>query len=129
MTTQSSKQKLYCFVDETGQDTKGELFIVSVVVAQSEYEQLELKLERIEESSGKGKVKWREAKDSARVEYIRQVLNVRSFEWRLTYNLFHDTRDYLTCTVFTVAQSVAFRSDDAQIVVFVSSQKFGAAGP
>jgi hypothetical protein len=72
-----------------------------------------------EESSGKGKVKWREAKDSARVEYIRQVLDVTSFGWRLTYNLFHDTRDYLTCTVFTVAQSVAFRAGDAHIVVFV----------
>lgn len=28
----AQKQKLYCYVDETGQDTEGRLFLVSVVV-------------------------------------------------------------------------------------------------
>ena len=31
-------QKFYCYVDETGQDTQGELFIVSVVIADQERE-------------------------------------------------------------------------------------------
>ncbi|MBI2599976.1 hypothetical protein HYW43_03590 [Candidatus Daviesbacteria bacterium] len=34
------KQKLYCYVDETGQDTQGELFIVSVVVAKNDREEI-----------------------------------------------------------------------------------------
>jgi hypothetical protein len=29
-------EKLYCYVDETGQDTRGDLYIVSVVVADDE---------------------------------------------------------------------------------------------
>ena len=28
------KQKIYCYVDETGQDTLGQFFIISVVVTE-----------------------------------------------------------------------------------------------
>jgi len=42
------KQKLYCYVDETGQDTKGELFIVSVVVVGWDRDALAEQLEMIE---------------------------------------------------------------------------------
>ena len=48
-------QKLYCYVDETVQDTKGKLFIVSVIVTEGEREQLARQLEEIEKNSGKGK--------------------------------------------------------------------------
>jgi hypothetical protein len=40
MTPPSENQKFYCYVDETGQDTMGELFIVSVVVSSSQRDEL-----------------------------------------------------------------------------------------
>ena len=42
------KQKLYCYVDETGQDTKGKLFLVPVVITNSQKEKLRDKLNKIE---------------------------------------------------------------------------------
>ncbi len=42
------RQKLYCYVDETGQDTEGHLFLVSVVVTEQERESFARELERIE---------------------------------------------------------------------------------
>jgi hypothetical protein len=42
------KQKLYCFVDETGQDTKGESFLVSVIVTEEEYDRVNQVLLEIE---------------------------------------------------------------------------------
>lgn len=45
-------KKLYCFVDETGQDTKGKFFLVSVVLKGEEgLNDLEQKLLKIESSS------------------------------------------------------------------------------
>ncbi|MGH9841557.1 MAG: DUF3800 domain-containing protein [Blastocatellia bacterium] len=119
MTDQSKPHKLCCFVDESGQDTKGAWFIVSVIITQSEYAALEIELERIEERSGKGKVKWRDAKDAARVEYIAQILALEALAGKLTYTLFHGTQDYLTCTVDAVAQSVTYYSAEARVTVFV----------
>jgi hypothetical protein len=48
----AQKQKLYCYVDETGQDTDGRLFLVSVVVTEQEQEAFARELERIEAESG-----------------------------------------------------------------------------
>lgn len=35
-------RKCYCYVDETGQDTKGSLFLVSVVIVQSDRNEIQL---------------------------------------------------------------------------------------
>jgi hypothetical protein len=51
-------QKLYCYVDESGQDTEGELFIVAVVVATEERERLRKICTDIEANSRKGIRKW-----------------------------------------------------------------------
>jgi hypothetical protein len=46
--------KLYCYVDESGQDTEGQFFIVSVVVTGRERDEVTRQLEQIEHQSGKG---------------------------------------------------------------------------
>lgn len=46
-------QKLYCYVDESGQDTKGEIFVVGIVILEQERERMEKELESIETISGK----------------------------------------------------------------------------
>src|SRR5438105_2668794 len=63
------KPKLYCYVDETGQDTYGNFFIVSVVVTGDVRESLVARLEQIEKASGKGNVKWTNSRSSFRVAY------------------------------------------------------------
>jgi Protein of unknown function (DUF3800) len=119
MTERREPHKLSCFVDETGQDTKGELFIVGAVVTPSDYGDLEAALERIEEQTGKGKVKWRGAKDVARIAYISRVLTLDTLNAKLAYCVFHETQDYADCTVETVAAAAALYSKDARLTVFV----------
>jgi hypothetical protein len=99
-------QKLYAYVDETGQDTAGSFFLVSVVVTGKEREQLQAILERIERESGKGKVKWMNAKDSFRVAYIKAVLDTPLFSGKLCYAIYPNTKDYFTKTVLTTARAI-----------------------
>jgi hypothetical protein len=73
-------QKFFCYVDETGQDTRGELFIVAVVIADQERDQLRQACEDIERGSRKGQRKWIKTKYSRRRAYIRQVLERPIFE-------------------------------------------------
>ncbi len=47
--SETHRQKLYCYVDETGQDTESQLFLVSVVVTEQEQEAFARELERIQE--------------------------------------------------------------------------------
>ena len=99
-------QKLYCYVDETGQDTRGMFFIVSVVVMGNEREELRRKLNEIEKSTGKGKVKWTAAEDKARVAYMREVLKTQIFKGKLVYSFYANTTDYLPRTVLTTARAI-----------------------
>lgn len=46
-----SSKRFYCYVDETGQDSKGNIFIVTVVIPENRDEVLEY-LERIEKQRG-----------------------------------------------------------------------------
>ncbi len=63
------KQKLYCYVDETGQDTKGALFIVVVLVTDDEKDKLELFLEKaLAPTKLKGKVFYRIEKNTKAYE-------------------------------------------------------------
>ena len=99
-------QKLYCYVDETGQDTEGEFFIVSVIITEEDRDDLTKILETIEQASGKGKVKWIKAKKQARIAYIEAVLSEERFKGTLNYGVHRDTKDYLSKTVLTTARAI-----------------------
>jgi len=69
-------QKFFCYVDETGQDTRGELFIVAVVITGQERDQLRQACEDIVRSSRKGRRKWVRTTYSRRLAYLRQKANL-----------------------------------------------------
>ena len=66
--------KLYCYVDETGQDTHGAFFLVAIVLTEHEgLAVLEKQLLAIE-SSGRGRfLKWRKLSFEAKSELLQQL--------------------------------------------------------
>lgn len=99
-------EKLYCYADETGLDTQGELFIVSVVVTGAEREQIIQLCEEIEQATGKGRVKWVKARYDRRLAYIQRILQEPILQGKLHFAIYRDTEDYLTLTVQTIASSI-----------------------
>jgi len=65
--------KRYVYVDETGQDTKGKLFIVATVVL-LERDDTCTACEKIEALSGKVISKWGKTRPAIRLTYIREIL-------------------------------------------------------
>ena len=68
-------KKLYCYVDETGQDTKGDIFIVSVIISAQAQEEIAEFIKEIEKSSGKSQFKWGRAVLKQRLEFINKIFN------------------------------------------------------
>ena len=99
-------QKLYCYVDETGQETTGEIFIVSVVVIGKERDELLKLCEELEAISEKRKDKWGAAKHERRMRYLRHILADDRFQGKLRYSLFRHTREYDSSTVEAIAKAV-----------------------
>ncbi|MBI5653648.1 MAG: DUF3800 domain-containing protein [Chloroflexi bacterium] len=113
-------EKIYCYVDETGQDTQGDLFIVSVVITGRERDSLIERCAEIEQRTRKGRIKWIKTDYTRRVEYIRQILAEPAFRGKLNFASYRNTRDYLPRTVLTIARAItALALDDYKASVLI----------
>ena len=110
---ESPKQKLYCYVDETGQDTQGGLFLVALVVTDERRDALAAEAECIEERTGKGIAKWRKASFARRVQYIKAVLSSPLFQDSLFFASYENTSAYLDLTILSIARAVLQKAGDA----------------
>ncbi|GAB4578828.1 MAG: hypothetical protein Fur0022_15650 [Anaerolineales bacterium] len=119
-------QKLYCYVDETGQDTKGELFIVAVVVTGEEREALRQACEHIEQESGKGNRKWHKTKSDRQVAYIQQLVDTPVFVGKIYFAIFRSGQDYLSFTVQTIARTLqTMQIEDYRAVTLIDALPHG----
>lgn len=98
-------EKLYVYVDETGQDTKGEIFIVSVVVAKKDHLELQKYLEEIEMETGKKATKWNKAKVDYRIIYLEKVFSNNKLKNAVFYSLARETKMYRDTTIVTIASA------------------------
>lgn len=100
-------RKFFCYVDETGQDTRGELFIVAVVIAGQERNQLCQACEDIERDSRKGRRKWVKTRYSRRLAYIQQMLERPISAGKLHFAIYRDAQDYSALIVQTIARALS----------------------
>lgn len=100
------KQKLYCYVDETGQDTYGEKFIVVSIVVANEREKVFDLLEEAEIKSGKTKRKWIKTRSDERDKYLKLALPQSKLKGKIFYRIFHASKEYEDLMVLVIAQAI-----------------------
>ena len=71
------RQKLYCYVDETGQDYASSVFVVVAVVSAAAQDELREALTQIEQISGTGHRKWHKSSAARRLRYLNLVFEKR----------------------------------------------------
>ena len=98
--------KLYAYVDESGQDTLGALFLVSVVVTGEARDGVRKKLRTIERVSGKQTKKWSKARLTEGVAYLCSVFQLRELMGCISYARYHDTRAYVALMILSTAKAL-----------------------
>ena len=98
------KQKLYAYVDESGQDTQGKIFIVAVVVIASDRDTARKKLNEIERGSRKFNKKWTKSRPQQRISYMEQVMALKEMI-SVYYDVYQNTLDYVDLTILTTARA------------------------
>jgi len=99
MSKDITSHKLYAYVDESGLETEGRLFIVAIAVINGNPQNAIKLCEEIETISGKGKVKWGKAKHAQRMDYLRRVFSAPELRGRVCYAIFRGTKDFDTSTI------------------------------
>lgn len=97
-------KKLYCYVDETGQDTSGRFFLVAVIVVGANRDEIRSILKEIEYDSGKDQ-KWSKSKMLQKQIYIRLLIQ-HDMPIEFFYSTFHNTKEYLDCVTLTVLRAL-----------------------
>lgn len=117
-----SGEQLYCFVDETGQDTKGALFCVvcTVVLSANAKDELERTVEEIERVSRK-RSKWQKTDKSVRKTFLDALVTKhRFFTGTIYFQHFYQVEDYDAATVEAIARSIQKKGyQDAEALVYI----------
>lgn len=123
----TKEKKLYAYIDESGQDTKGSLFIVSILVTEQDRASLATQLEHIENTSKKHNIKWRKTSHASRKKYIEELLSFQSLKGSIFFDTFHDSKEYIELTSLATAKAILKKSnrDDYKVTIFVDGLKKG----
>jgi len=106
-----NKLRLYCYADETGPDTKGEFFLVSVVALEGELrEAAEASLERIETRTKKYNQKWGGTKHDIRLDYLRDILQVKQLFGSIFYATYRGQTNYISLIAQTIIKVIRFKA-------------------
>jgi hypothetical protein len=103
-------EKLYCYVDETGQDTRGRFFLVALILTQVQREDLRQRLQAIERRSGKVAQKWTDTTLAQKHAYLQALFHTTAFQGTMFYREFAGRTDYLTCTIEAIAQGITHKA-------------------
>jgi environmental stress-induced protein Ves len=101
----ANTHKLYCYIDETGQDTSAQLFIVAVIITDGRRNELSFFLEGIERTSGKHKRKWLKTRQAEREAYFKALLS-NEFPGQIYTQAYNHDGPYQDLEVLTAAQAL-----------------------
>lgn len=88
------KQKLHCYVDETGQDVGSNFFIVVAVVSDSDQEKLRDNLLQLETAAGTHGLKWHKSRFDRRINYLRMVLERKMAQGDVFFGIYQKPLPY-----------------------------------
>lgn len=112
--------KLYCFVDETGQDTKGALFLVAVVLKEIDgLVALEKRLQEIEQKTGKKQLKWKKTNNQIKELYLEELIQVKSLQNSIYYSQYQASKEYSKLTSLTIAKAILARQKENYSVIVI----------
>lgn len=108
-------KKLYCFVDETGQDTKGEFFLVSIVLKEKQdLDDLEQKLLKLESASGKF-LKWKKLSFKDKNNLLGNLGKIPELKNTIYYSVYHDSLAYTPLVSLSIAKAVLAQGENETI--------------
>jgi len=120
MTTRSTKQKLFCYVDETGQDDRSEYFFVVAVVSEREQDALKGSLIRLEQQTKVGSKKWHKLRSPAREHFLELALNAQLAAGEVFFGRYEKPLPFFQPMVETLSKAILLlAAEDYQAVVYV----------
>ncbi|MBI3261190.1 DUF3800 domain-containing protein [Candidatus Berkelbacteria bacterium] len=109
---------VWCYVDESGQDTKGDLFVVVTVII-SDKNVIDSYLESIEKNSGV-QSKWRKTQHNRRMKYFEAILDRSNLKDTVYIAKFpHSGKAFVDLTILAVAKALKRFEISAKVKIII----------
>lgn len=113
-------KKIYCYADETGQDTLGNFFLVAVVLQENtNLEKLESIILKLEDLTGKNKAKWKNISERIRKQYLKAVFNLPYITNSIFYSCYSGDKQFSKLTAYSLTKAILARYKKEEIIVTV----------
>ncbi len=113
-------KKVYCYVDESGQDPKSEFFVVVAVVNDKEQSAMRKVLLEVEKQARTGKRKWHKSKPERRQQYINTILNRKIAKGEIYFGHYKKPLPYFLPMLETISKALsAQHSHNYQAIVCI----------
>lgn len=103
-------QKLYCYVDETGQDVGSKVFIVVAVIITSNIDLVRGRLQELEKSTKIGKIKWHKSDYRYRLAFMEEFLRQDNKDLRVYFLKVNKPVFYYLPTVEILQRAIALNN-------------------
>lgn len=117
---ESKTKKLYCYVDETGQDAGSEFFIVVSVVSAENQQELSRCLLEIEQKTRVGQRKWHKTRSPEREEFLKLSLKAEIASGQIYYGRYQKPLPFFLPLLETITKAIqAEAKDPYQAIVYI----------
>lgn len=119
--TKINTQKLYCYVDESGQDVGSRFFVVVSIVSGEEQNQVRNKLLEIEESNKVHARKWFNSRSPAKEEFLQNLMREELLQGEVYYNSFKKPLPFFLPMLETIEKAIKDKAgrEAYQAIVYV----------
>ncbi len=113
-------QKLYCYVDETGQDAGSEFFVVVAVVSDKDQDLLRVELHRIEGFAKIGKRKWHKADSEKRKQFLELAIKERIGYGEIYYGQYQKPLPYFLPILEVLEKSIRDKAkEEYKVIIYI----------
>jgi hypothetical protein len=112
--------KLYCYVDESGQDVRSDSFIVVSIVSSDDQEKLRTKLLEVEKNSGIGQRKWHKSRSPEREFFLASVVEKKVAAGSIYCGRYKKPLAFFSPLLETLSGAIQFAApEDYRCVIYV----------
>jgi hypothetical protein len=116
----AAMQRLYCYVDETGQDVTAAFFIVVAVVSDEQQDLLRKELVEIETIARTGHRKWHKSRPRRRLKYLQLVLQRQVAAGEVYFGRYQKPLPYFLPMLETLERAISAQAqDEYRAIVYV----------
>ena len=113
-------KKLYCYVDETGQDARSNIFILVAIIANENPTHISEELRHLEIALKLYNTKWHKSSHPLRIRFIQEFISKYNFDLSLYFMLINKPVIYHLSIIEILCRAITEENDpDAQAIIFI----------